>query len=129
MAIPTHDVAVIGGGIVGLATARFLSDRQVGSIVVLEAEEKLSLHQTGRNSGVIHSGLYYRPGSDKARFCAEGRDELYRFCDDHEIDYQRCGKLVVAVDEKELAALERLAERARANGLSTSARSPVDSPS
>jgi L-2-hydroxyglutarate oxidase len=117
MAIPTHDVAVIGGGIVGLATARFLSDRQVGSIVVLEAEEKLSLHQTGRNSGVIHSGLYYRPGSDKARFCAEGRDELYRFCDDHEIDYQRCGKLVVAVDEKELAALERLAERARANGL------------
>jgi L-2-hydroxyglutarate oxidase len=117
MAIPTHDVAVIGGGIVGLATARFLSDRQVGSIVVLEAEEKLLLHQTGRNSGVIHSGLYYRPGSDKARFCAEGRDELYRFCDDHEIDYQRCGKLVVAVDEKELAALERLAERAPANGL------------
>ena len=117
MAIPTHDIAVIGGGIVGLATARFLSERQVGSIVVLEAEDELSLHQTGRNSGVIHSGLYYRPGSDKARFCAAGRDELYRFCEEHEIEYQRCGKLVVAVDENELPALERLAERARANGL------------
>ena len=117
MAIQTHDIAVIGGGIVGLATARFLSERQVGSIVVLEAEDELSLHQTGRNSGVIHSGLYYRPGSDKARFCAAGRDELYRFCEEHEIEYQRCGKLVVAVDENELPALERLAERARANGL------------
>lgn len=117
MSIPVVDVAVIGGGIVGLATAQSLSDRGVGSIVVLEAEKGLALHQTGRNSGVIHSGLYYRPGSDKARFCASGRDALYRFCEDNGIAYRRCGKLVVAVDESELPALEQLAERANANGL------------
>ncbi len=108
---------MIGGGIVGLATARSLADKGVGSLVVLEAENELALHQTGRNSGVIHSGLYYRPGSDKARFCASGRDALYRFCDDNEIAYRRCGKLVVAVDDSELPALDRLAERADANGL------------
>jgi len=108
---------VIGGGIVGLATARSLADKGVGSLVVLEAENELALHQTGRNSGVIHSGLYYRPGSDKARFCASGRGALYRFCDDNEIAYRRCGKLVVAVDDSELPALDRLAERADANGL------------
>ncbi len=108
---------MIGGGIVGLATARSLADKEVGSLVVLEAENELALHQTGRNSGVIHSGLYYRPGSDKARFCASGRDSLYRFCDDNEIAYRRCGKLVVAVDDSELPALDKLAERADANGL------------
>ena len=108
---------MIGGGIVGLATARSLADKGVGSLVVLEAENELALHQTGRNSGVIHSGLYYRPGSDKARFCSSGRDALYRFCDDNEIAYRRCGKLVVAVDDSELPALDRLAERADANGL------------
>ena len=108
---------MIGGGIVGLATARSLADKGVGSLVVLEAENELALHQTGRNSGVIHSGLYYRPGSDKARFCASGRGALYRFCDDNEIAYRRCGKLVVAVDDSELPALDRLAERADANGL------------
>lgn len=108
---------MIGGGIVGLATARSLADKGVGSLVVLEAENELALHQTGRNSGVIHSGLYYRPGSDKARFCASGRDALYRFCDDNEIAYRRCGKLVVAVDDSELPALDKLAERADANGL------------
>lgn len=116
MSSPVHDVAVVGGGIVGLATAQSLSSRGV-TVVVLEAERELALHQTGRNSGVIHSGLYYRPGSDKARFCASGRDALYRFCDDNEIAYRRCGKLVVAVDESELPALERLADRAQANGL------------
>ena len=108
---------MIGGGIVGLATAQSLADKGVGSLVVLEAENQLALHQTGRNSGVIHSGLYYRPGSDKARFCSSGRDALYRFCDDNEIAYRRCGKLVVAVDDSELPALDRLAERADANGL------------
>ena len=117
MSSPVHDVAVIGGGIVGLATAQSLADKGVGSLVVLEAENELALHQTGRNSGVIHSGLYYRPGSDKARFCAAGRDALYRFCDDNEIAYRRCGKLVVAVDDSELPALDGLAERADANGL------------
>ena len=106
MSSPTHDVAVIGGGIVGLATAQSLADKGVGSLVVLEAENELALHQTGRNSGVIHSGLYYRPGSDKARFCASGRDALYQFCDGNEIAYRRCGKLVVVVDDSELPALE-----------------------
>lgn len=117
MSSPVHDVAVVGGGIVGLATAQALSAQGVGSLVVLEAEEELALHQTGRNSGVIHSGLYYRPGSDKARFCASGRDALYQFCAEQGIAHRRCGKLVVAVDESELPALDRLAERAQANGL------------
>ena len=101
----------------GLATAQSLSEQGVGSLVVLEAEHDLALHQTGRNSGVIHSGLYYRPGSDKARFCGSGREALYRFCDQQGIEARRCGKLVVAVDETELPALEHLAERAVANGL------------
>jgi len=117
MSSPVYDVAVIGGGIVGLAAAQSLSENGVGSIVVLEAEDELALHQTGRNSGVIHSGLYYRPGSDKARFCASGREALYQFCEKHDIDYRRCGKLVVAIDDSELPALDRLAERANANGL------------
>ena len=117
MSSPVYDVAVIGGGIVGLAAAQSLSKNGVGSIVVLEAEDELAQHQTGRNSGVIHSGLYYRPGSDKARFCASGREALYRFCEKHDIDYRRCGKLVVAIDDSELPALDRLAERAHANGL------------
>jgi L-2-hydroxyglutarate oxidase len=116
MSSPVHDVAVVGGGIVGLATAQSLSAQGV-EVVVLEAESYLALHQTGRNSGVIHSGLYYRPGSDKARFCASGRDALYSFCEQHGIAHRRCGKLVVAVDESELPALERLAERAQANDL------------
>lgn len=117
MSSPVHDVVVVGGGIVGLATALSIAHRRPGSVVVLEAEEEIALHQTGRNSGVIHSGLYYRPGSDKARFCAAGREALYRFCDEHGIAVKRCGKLVVAVDESELPALARLADRARANGL------------
>jgi L-2-hydroxyglutarate oxidase len=117
MSSPIDDVAVIGGGIVGLATANALVSADVGSVVVLEAEAELALHQTGRNSGVIHSGLYYRPDSDKARFCAAGRDALYRFCEEYGIAHRRCGKLVVAVDEAELPDLERLAQRARANGL------------
>ena len=116
MSSPVHDVAVVGGGIVGLATAQSLSAQGV-EVVVLEAESELALHQTGRNSGVIHSGLYYRPGSDKARFCASGRDALYSFCEQHGIAHRRCGKLVVAVDDSELPALERLAQRAQANGL------------
>jgi L-2-hydroxyglutarate oxidase len=116
MSSPVHDVAVVGGGIVGLATAQSLSAQGV-EVVVLEAERELALHQTGRNSGVIHSGLYYRPGSDKARFCASGRDALYRFCEEQDIAFRRCGKLVVAVDDSELPALDRLADRAHANGL------------
>jgi L-2-hydroxyglutarate oxidase LhgO len=103
-----YDLAIIGGGIIGVATARSLLDRPGLSIVVLEAESELARHQSGRNSGVIHAGLYYRPGSFKARLCTEGREELYRFCQEQEIPHRRCGKLVLATDESELPALEEL---------------------
>jgi L-2-hydroxyglutarate oxidase len=111
------DVAVIGGGIVGLAAALALTERGCRSVVVLEAENHLAAHQTGHNSGVIHSGLYYKPGSAKARNCAEGREAMYRFCADHGIAHDRCGKLVVATDETELGPLSELERRGNANGL------------
>lgn len=114
----THDVAIIGGGIVGLATALALSSQQHLSLVVVEAENRLAAHQTGHNSGVIHSGLYYRPGSLKARNCVEGREALYRFCEEHGIAHERCGKIVAAAGESELPALDELERRGRANGLS-----------
>jgi len=110
-----YEVAVVGGGIVGLATAMALSPRC--RVVVLEAEDHLAAHQTGHNSGVIHSGLYYAPGSLKARNCVAGREALYRFCERHQIAHERCGKLVVAVDETELPRLHALEERGAANGL------------
>ncbi len=116
MAATRCDVVIVGGGIVGLATARALAEAGEG-VVVVEAEPRIATHQTGHNSGVIHSGLYYRPGSVKAETCALGREELYRFCERHEIPHQRCGKLVVATRESELPALAELAERGRANGL------------
>lgn len=112
----TYDIAIVGGGIVGLATAMRLGERG-GSLVVLEAEPKLASHQTGHNSGVIHSGLYYRPGSQKALNCASGREAMYRFCQQHDLPHEQCGKLVVATDERELAALDELESRGRANGL------------
>ena len=113
-----YDVAVIGGGIVGAATAMALMGETDGlSLVVLEKEGRLAAHQTGHNSGVIHSGLYYRPGSLKARNCTEGREDLYRFCAEHDIPHERCGKLVVASREEELPALDELERRGRENGL------------
>ena len=116
--IPDHcDVAVIGGGIVGLATAMALTERTRATVVVLEAEDRLAAHQTGHNSGVIHSGLYYKPGSLRARDCVAGREALYRFCAEHGIAHERCGKVVVAVEEHELPRLEELERRGRANGL------------
>lgn len=118
MSVPVYDVAVIGGGIVGLATAMALTQRHTAlSLIVLEAEDKLAKHQTGNNSGVIHSGLYYKPGSLKARNCVEGREALYAFCAEHNIAHERCGKLVVATLPEELPRLEKLEERGRANGL------------
>jgi L-2-hydroxyglutarate oxidase len=111
------DVAVIGGGIVGLATAMALAERTRATVVVLEAEDRLAAHQTGHNSGVIHSGLYYKPGSLKAANCVAGREALYGFCAAHDIAHERCGKVVVAVDERELPRLEELERRGRANGL------------
>lgn len=114
---PRYDVAVIGGGIVGIATARALRERLRGSLVVLEAEARLAGHQSGHNSGVIHSGLYYKPGSLKARNCVEGRDLMYRLCEEHGVPHERCGKIVVALTERELPALDELERRGRANGL------------
>jgi L-2-hydroxyglutarate oxidase len=111
------DVAIIGGGIVGTATAMALARQTTARIVVLEAESKLAAHQTGNNSGVIHSGLYYKPGSLKARNCVEGREAMYRFCAEHVIPHERCGKLVVATSPGELPALDELERRGHANGL------------
>jgi L-2-hydroxyglutarate oxidase len=114
----TVDLAVIGGGIVGCATALAVSTRNPDlKIALFEKESHLAAHQTGHNSGVIHAGLYYKPGSLKAKTCASGREALYRFCKEHDIAHQRCGKVVVAVDESELPALEELERRGRANGL------------
>jgi (S)-2-hydroxyglutarate dehydrogenase len=112
-----YDVAIIGGGIVGMATAMALTARRNLSLVVLEAEDHLAAHQTGHNSGVIHSGLYYKPGSLKARNCVEGRIAMYEFCQEHGIAYENCGKIVVATRESELPALNMLEERGHANGL------------
>jgi L-2-hydroxyglutarate oxidase len=111
------DIAIIGAGIVGLATALDLTRRFRVSLTILEAEADIAQHQTGHNSGVIHSGLYYKPGSEKARNCAEGREAMYRFCAEHGILHDRCGKIVVATEERELPALEELWRRGIANGL------------
>jgi (S)-2-hydroxyglutarate dehydrogenase len=110
------DVAVAGGGLVGLATAMALSGRG-WSVAVLEAEDRLASHQSGHNSGVIHSGLYYKPGSLKATLCVEGARALYRFCEEEGIAHERCGKLVVATHAEDLPRLEELERRGRANGL------------
>jgi L-2-hydroxyglutarate oxidase len=112
-----YDVAVIGGGIIGLATAMTLKSSSQASLIVLEAENRLGAHQTGHNSGVIHSGLYYKPGSLKARNCVEGREAMYRFCQEHSIAHERCGKIVVATSDSEVPALEELERRGHANGL------------
>jgi L-2-hydroxyglutarate oxidase len=109
------DVAVIGGGILGLATAVALLQRRRRALIVLEAEERVAAHQTGHNSGVIHAGLYYRPGSLKARLCVAGREALYRFCRDRGVRHERCGKLVVATRPSDLPILRQLAERGHAN--------------
>ncbi len=112
------DIAIIGGGITGTATALKILEKQNYSILILEAEAKLALHQTGNNSGVIHSGLYYKPGSLKALNCAAGREMMYQFCEEHNVKHERCGKVVVATSESELPALITLEERGKANGLS-----------
>ncbi|OGR29704.1 MAG: hydroxyglutarate oxidase [Desulfuromonadales bacterium GWC2_61_20] len=112
------DVVVIGGGIVGTATALALTATHPGlKLALLEKEAHLACHQTGHNSGVIHSGLYYKPGSLKAQNCTAGRDALYAFCAEHAIPHQRCGKVVVATRDEELPALDELHRRGLANGL------------
>jgi L-2-hydroxyglutarate oxidase len=117
MHLHKFDIAIIGGGIVGIATAAVLASKQDVSLVVLEAENQLASHQTGNNSGVIHSGLYYKPGSIKANNCCAGREALYRFCVQENILFEQCGKIVVAVSEKQIPTLFELERRGRANGL------------
>ena len=112
-----HDVAILGGGIIGCATAMALTKERNVAVVLLEAESKLAAHQTGNNSGVIHSGLYYKPGSLKAKNCVEGREAMYRFCAEHGIPHERCGKVVVATHDHEIPMLNTLEDRGRANGL------------
>ncbi len=117
-AVAEVDIVIVGGGIVGLATARELLRRHPErKLVLLEKDARLADQQTGHNSGVIHSGLYYRPGSFKARLCGRGRDMMYAFCASAAIPHRRCGKVVVATSEVELERLETLRQRGEANGL------------
>lgn len=112
------DFVVIGGGIVGLSTARALLERHPGArLAVLEKEGGWARHQTGHNSGVIHSGIYYKPGSLKARFCLEGARALVEFCRERGIEYEICGKIIVATEPGELQLLDDLHERGLKNGL------------
>jgi len=112
------DVLVVGGGIVGLAAAREILIRRPGvSLAVLDKESSVGRHQTGHNSGVIHSGIYYAPGSLKARLCVEGASLMYEFCEGNGIPADRCGKLIVATTDSELPALDELYRRGTANGV------------
>jgi L-2-hydroxyglutarate oxidase LhgO len=112
------DIGIIGGGIVGLATAYEISRRHPGlSLIVLEKESALAHHQTGHNSGVIHSGVYYKPGSAKARNCTRGSGLLRRFCEENGVRYDECGKIIVARDSSEMLMLEELHRRGSANGV------------
>src|ERR1700720_3765199 len=114
------DCIVIGGGIVGLSVAWTLLEKKPGiRIAVLEKEAGWARHQTGRNSGVMHSGIYYKPGSLKAKLCREGNHRMVEFCEEHGIRYEACGKVIVATTTSELPLLENLYERGIANGLVT----------
>ena len=118
MSTKVHDFCVVGGGIVGLATALTLLQRRPGSsVVVIEKEHDVAAHQTGHNSGVIHAGIYYQPGSRKALFCKQGSEWTRRFCDDHGIGYRNTGKLIVATDDLEVERMHALHERALINEL------------
>ncbi len=113
-----YDFTIIGAGIVGLAAGLRIAE-QLPDVTIrfIEKENDIALHQTGNNSGVIHSGIYYKPGSLKAKNCREGYKKLIEFCDEHSIKYELCGKLIVATDERELEYLNLLLERGKANGL------------
>jgi (S)-2-hydroxyglutarate dehydrogenase len=113
-----YDFAIIGGGIVGLSTGMALGKRYPNArILVLEKESQWAFHQTGNNSGVIHSGVYYKPGSFKAKFCRDGCRTMVEFCQEHGIDYEVCGKVIVATDKEELPRLENLYQRGLENGI------------
>ncbi len=113
-----YDVIIVGAGIVGLASAlKILEKNNSLNILILEKEESVAKHQTGNNSGVIHSGIYYKPGSLKAQNCVEGYKMLLDFCEKNEVDYQICGKVIVATSEKEIPAMENIFNRGIQNGL------------
>jgi len=115
---PSYNLTIVGGGIVGLATAMKIAEANPRTkLLLLEKESRLASHQTGHNSGVIHSGIYYKPGSLKARTCVAGRAALLEFCDQNDVPYELCGKVVVATSEEELPRLEELHRRGMANGL------------
>src|SRR6185437_12094289 len=112
------NVIVIGAGMVGLATAYQLLKKQPGlKLIVLEKEAAPALHQSGNNSGVVHSGVYYKPGSLKAHNCLQGRKELLEFCDANDIPYQKLGKVIVATQQEELPRLEEIFRRGQINGV------------
>jgi L-2-hydroxyglutarate oxidase len=112
------DIAIIGGGIVGLATAYQLSQSHPDKrVIVLEKEAEVAHHQTGRNSGVLHSGIYYKPGTLRAKNCRTGKEAMEAFCAEHDVAYDICGKVIVAVSEDELSRLDRIYERGQANGV------------
>ena len=116
--MPKYDFVIIGGGIVGLSTAMALGDRFKDlSILVLEKESQWAFHQTGNNSGVIHSGVYYKPGSFKAKFSRDGCRSMVEFCQKHNIEHEVCGKVIVATNEAELPRLEKLYQRGLENNI------------
>jgi 2-hydroxyglutarate dehydrogenase len=113
-----HDLVVVGAGIVGLAVAREMLVRDPKlRVAVVDKQDEVGFHQTGHNSGVVHAGIYYAPGSLKARLCVEGAARLYDWCDEHGVAYERCGKLIVATDAAELPRLDELERRGQANGV------------
>ena len=117
-ATDTFDIVIIGGGIVGLATALSLSQRHPQlALALIEKEDHVAAHQTGHNSGVIHSGIYYKPGSLKARLCVSGAQRMIAFCQEHKLPYNLCGKVIVAASQAELPRLDTLFERGTANGV------------
>jgi (S)-2-hydroxyglutarate dehydrogenase len=122
-----HDFAIIGGGVVGLSTAMTLGQRYPDAkILVIEKEDEWGHHQTGHNSGVIHSGIYYKPGSLKAKFCRDGCASMVAFCEANGIAYDVCGKLIVATAPEELPQLEKLYQRGLENGIKVSKLSAAE---
>ena len=126
--MPVQRYAVVGGGIIGTAVARrLLAERPDAEVTVLEKEHRLAAHQTGRNSGVVHAGLYYEPGSLKATLCRRGVALLKEFCAERGLPYDEIGKVLVALDGAEEQRLGAIAERARANGVSSARSMPASS--